>query len=97
MPFYLCIAAAFVLPRQSLVVVTEAFWPTKPAIFTIWSFTEKGLTHLLPVEGQRQEKSNKHTLYLILLVADSFYEQKYSRIENERGWIVLTRQEGRPL
>ena len=26
---------------MSTVVVTETIWPTKPKIFTIWSFTEK--------------------------------------------------------
>lgn len=66
-------------------MVTEAFWPTEPEILTLWSFTEKGLTNPLLVEGPRQYISNKHTLPLIFLVADSVYKQKYSRIKNERG------------
>lgn len=40
----LCVVhGCFVLQWQSCVVVTNTTWPAKPKLFTVWSFTEKGL------------------------------------------------------
>ena len=45
--FSLLSAAALVLHQQSWVVGTELGWPAKPAILTIWLFTEKACRSLV--------------------------------------------------
>ena len=41
MPLRLRIAAAFALQQPRGIVATQTIWPTKPKIFTTWSFTGK--------------------------------------------------------
>ena len=41
-PAVYILSAAFALHWQSLLVVTQTVWSSKPQVFTFWAFTEMG-------------------------------------------------------